>query len=240
MAQCPASKTPRNNKLVRRNTTEILQTTSPVDNPLINPIPAPLAIPPINAPRAHGMSVICLTLFGVLCLNLVVVFEWKVSPPIRHALGFLSAVGRVRVGLLLHWIRCSWPFIPVAVTVTSRKDATAKMEALQSRIESFNKSKRLKSSKSSKKSSKWPHPQIFQANPEALAEAGFYFNPSPEDKDNVTCFECGKQLSEWEEDDDPFDLHWKKCGDKCSWAAVRCGLREDMDRRGRYGQELSS
>ena len=108
MAQCPASKTPRTNKLVRRNTTEILQTTSPVDNPLINPIPAPLAIPPINAPRAHGMSVICLTLFGVLCLNLVVVFEWKVSPPIRHALGFLSAVGRVRVGLLLHWIRCSW------------------------------------------------------------------------------------------------------------------------------------
>jgi hypothetical protein len=112
------------------------------------------------------------------------------------------------------------------------------MEALQSRIESFNKSKRLKSSKSSKKSSKWPHPQTFKANPEALAEAGFYFNPSPEDKDNVTCFECGKQLSEWEEDDDPFDLHWTKCGDKCSWAAVRCGLREDMDRRGRYGREL--
>jgi hypothetical protein len=118
IAQCPASKTPRN-KLVRRNTTEILQTTSPVDNPLINPIPAPLAIPPINAPRAHGISVICLTLFGMLCVNLVIVFEWEASPPIHHALGFLSAVGRVKVGLL-HWIRWNWRSRPFIVTVSDR------------------------------------------------------------------------------------------------------------------------
>ncbi|KAK2459964.1 hypothetical protein APHAL10511_007970 [Amanita phalloides] len=109
------------------------------------------------------------------------------------------------------------------------------MEALQNRIDSFSKSKRVKrSSKSSKATIKWPHPLSFKANPEALAEAGFYFDPSAEDKDNVICFECGKQLSEWEEDDDPFDLHWVKCGDKCSWAAVRCGLRGDMDRYGRF------
>lgn len=104
------------------------------------------------------------------------------------------------------------------------------MEALQNRIASFHKSKRAKNSKSA---SKWPHPPTFKANPDALAEAGFYFNPSLEDRDNVDCFECGKQLSEWEEEDDPFDLHWTKCGDKCSWAAVRCGLRADMDRHGR-------
>ncbi len=44
IAQCPASNTP-------------------ADNPLMTPIPAPLAIPLINAPRAHGISLIFLTLF---------------------------------------------------------------------------------------------------------------------------------------------------------------------------------
>ena len=106
---------------------------------------------------------------------------------------------------------------------------------MQSRVDSFAKSKRVKgSSKSSKVTVRWPHPPTFKASPEALAEAGFFYNPSVDDKDSVTCFECGKQLSEWEETDDPFDLHWTKCGDRCSWAVVRCGLRGDMDRHGKY------
>ncbi|KAF8638443.1 hypothetical protein AX17_002200 [Amanita inopinata Kibby_2008] len=109
------------------------------------------------------------------------------------------------------------------------------MEALQNRIDSFSKSKRIKkSAKSSATILKWPHPRTFRANPEALAEAGFFYDPSAEDRDNVTCFECGKQLSEWEETDDPFDIHWEKCGDSCHWAVVRCGLRGDMDRHGRF------
>ncbi|KAF8343502.1 hypothetical protein F5887DRAFT_869755, partial [Amanita rubescens] len=96
--------------------------------------------------------------------------------------------------------------------------------------DSFNaKSKRVKGSKSSRSVPKWPHPPTFKANPEDLAEAGLYFNPIPEDTDNAACFECGKQLSEWEKYNDPFELHWTKCGDKCSWAAVPCGLRGDTD-----------
>jgi Inhibitor of Apoptosis domain len=109
------------------------------------------------------------------------------------------------------------------------------MEALQNRIDSFAKQKRVKnpSKTSSYVNVKWPHPSNFRASPEALAEAGFFFNPSFEDRDNVTCFACAKQLSEWEEGDDPFDIHWEKCGVKCCWASVRCGLRDDMDRQNR-------
>ncbi|RDB15377.1 Protein bir1 [Hypsizygus marmoreus] len=110
------------------------------------------------------------------------------------------------------------------------------MEALQARIESFAKAKRVKNpaKPSSTITLKWPHPAHFTATPESLAEAGFYFNPSLEDRDNVTCYMCDKQLSDWEAQDDPFDIHWEKRGVKCCWAAVRCGLRGDMDRHGAF------
>jgi hypothetical protein len=110
------------------------------------------------------------------------------------------------------------------------------MEGLQNRVDSFSKSKRVKNPNkpSSNITLKWPHSSSFAANPDTLAEAGFYYNPSPEDVDNVTCFMCDKQLSDWEADDDPFDIHYEKCAHKCSWAYIRCGLRQDMDRHGRY------
>lgn len=111
------------------------------------------------------------------------------------------------------------------------------MESLPVRIASFSKAKRVKNPEkpSSSVSIKWPHPPHpqFIATPETLAEAGFYYNPSFDDRDNVTCFMCEKQLSDWEAHDDPFDIHWKKCGDNCCWASVRCGLRGDMDRDGK-------
>jgi hypothetical protein len=111
------------------------------------------------------------------------------------------------------------------------------MEALQNRIDSFAKQKRVKnpSKPSSYVNAKWPHSSRFLATPETLAEAGFYYSPSFEDRDNVTCFICGKQLSEWEEGDDPFGIHWEKCGTKCCWASVRCGLKDDMDEHSRWG-----
>ncbi|KAJ7230663.1 inhibitor of apoptosis repeat-containing protein [Mycena pura] len=101
------------------------------------------------------------------------------------------------------------------------------MEVLQNRVASFSKHKRGKSLK-------WPHPKTWQATPDTLAEAGFYFDPSTDDPDNVTCFMCGKQVTEWAEDDDPFDIHWQKCAQMCAWASVRCGLRRDTDSRGRF------
>ncbi|KAG6841122.1 hypothetical protein C0991_001691 [Blastosporella zonata] len=91
------------------------------------------------------------------------------------------------------------------------------MEFLQSRIDSFTKPRRVKNpTKSSFISVKWNHPPHphFIATTETLAEAGFYFNPSFEDRDNVACFMCNKQLSDWEPEDDPFDIHWEKCGDR--------------------------
>lgn len=109
------------------------------------------------------------------------------------------------------------------------------MEYLQNRIASFTKQKRVKNpaKPSSYLSLKWPHPSDFAANPESLAEAGFYFNPSAEDRDSVNCYMCERPFSIWEPEDDPFDIHWNKSGTKCGWANVRCGLRGDMDRHGR-------
>ncbi|KAI9063562.1 hypothetical protein FKP32DRAFT_1627220 [Trametes sanguinea] len=98
------------------------------------------------------------------------------------------------------------------------------MEYFQSRLDSFSspsKPKRTKAS-SSKQASRWPHPPTWKATPNSLAEAGFYYTPGPHDPDNVTCFMCKKSLGSWEPEDDPFEIHYAKCGDVCAWAALRC------------------
>ncbi|KAJ3718636.1 hypothetical protein DFJ43DRAFT_1134271 [Lentinula guzmanii] len=100
------------------------------------------------------------------------------------------------------------------------------MNVFKARLESFTRPKRGKGGTKSQSNQKWPHPEYFLATPETLAEAGFYFDPSSEDKDNVTCYMCGKELSEWDERDDPFEIHYKKCGKKCAWA--------NMDADGRF------
>lgn len=102
------------------------------------------------------------------------------------------------------------------------------MESLEARIHSYTKSKRVKSSSTGKLVVlKWSHPSSFSANPHTLAEAGFFYNPSPEHRDSVTCFMCGKELSDWEADDDPFAIHLQKARGSCAWALVRCDLGED-------------
>ncbi|KAF7309496.1 hypothetical protein MIND_00320400 [Mycena indigotica] len=100
------------------------------------------------------------------------------------------------------------------------------MDVLQNRLDSFAKQRRNKL--------RWPHPKTWKATPETLSEAGFFFDPSNEDPDNVTCFMCGKQVTEWADDDDPFDIHWRKCGQVCAWASLRCGLSHDMDSQNRF------
>ncbi|KAI0646375.1 hypothetical protein C8Q79DRAFT_909095 [Trametes meyenii] len=101
------------------------------------------------------------------------------------------------------------------------------MEYLKARLETFQvpKQKRTKASSSKQataSSPKWPHPPTWKATPDSLAEAGFYFTPSSRDPDNVTCYMCGKHLCNWEPEDDPFEIHYEKCGDVCAWAIVRC------------------
>ena len=107
------------------------------------------------------------------------------------------------------------------------------MEVFESRLESFTKARRVKQTAKRTVSLKWPHPTHFVATPDTLTEAGFFFNPTWDARDSVECFFCGKCLDGWEEEDDPFTLHWDKCRDTCAWAVVRCGLRDDVDRKGK-------
>ncbi|KAH9896940.1 hypothetical protein C8Q73DRAFT_757492 [Cubamyces lactineus] len=105
------------------------------------------------------------------------------------------------------------------------------MEYFRARLDSFtpSKPKRAKASSSKQTSAayRWPHPPTWKATPNSLAEAGFYFTPGPEEPDNVTCFMCKKNLCNWEPEDDPFEVHYEKCGDKCAWAVVRCQKPQD-------------
>ena len=102
------------------------------------------------------------------------------------------------------------------------------MESLDARLKSFTKSRRVKSTKTGKLVTlKWPHPSNFYANPDTLAEAGFYFSPSSDHRDSVKCFMCEKELSDWEKDDDPFKIHLEKARGTCAWALVRCYLGQD-------------
>ncbi|KAL4062150.1 hypothetical protein J3A83DRAFT_2402763 [Scleroderma citrinum] len=116
---------------------------------------------------------------------------------------------------------------------------TPAMHSLQSRVDSFKKTKRVKRYPSKKTSTqaasvKWPHPASYKANANTLAEAGFFFSPSWDDRDCVACFLCGKELSDWDAEDDPFAIHYEKCAEVCGWAVVRCGLVEDMDDEGNF------
>jgi hypothetical protein len=110
----------------------------------------------------------------------------------------------------------------------------AEMEVYQARLESFHKQKRVKHSSTKRTASvRWPHADDIAATPDALAEAGFFWAPTWEDRDNVACFLCNKELSGWEPADDPLAVHFDKCASECAWAAVRCGLPLDQDRKGR-------
>ncbi|KAJ8585228.1 BIR-domain-containing protein [Rhizopogon salebrosus TDB-379] len=111
------------------------------------------------------------------------------------------------------------------------------MECFQARVDSFLKSKRIKKTSKSNSASttvKWPHPTSFNANPTSLAEAGFYWSPSWKDRDTVICFLCSKELSDWDHEDDPLEIHWERCGHSCAWAMVRCGLSQDTAEDGSY------
>lgn len=106
------------------------------------------------------------------------------------------------------------------------------MDSWQARFASFSKRKRVKQG-STTTTLKWPHPSTFLATPETLAEAGFYFTPTVGSPDAVQCFTCGKELSDWEADDDPFAEHVRR-GSSCCWAIARCGLRDDMNEDGNF------
>lgn len=75
----------------------------------------------------------------------------------------------------------------------------------------------------------WPHKRL---DPEILARAGFYFDPTPEYRDNTVCFLCRKNLGGWEEDDRPFEEHLR-LSPRCGWAIV-AGIEAGL---GDYAQD---
>lgn len=52
-----------------------------------------------------------------------------------------------------------------------------------------------------------------------LARAGLFFNPTPQNPDNASCFLCHKGLDGWEANDDPLIEHLKHAPE-CGWAVV--------------------
>ncbi|KAJ5578404.1 uncharacterized protein N7459_007368 [Penicillium hispanicum] len=62
----------------------------------------------------------------------------------------------------------------------------------------------------------WPHQR---PSPAELAHAGFYYKPYETNPDNTTCFECGRALDGWEEEDNPVTEHLKHSPD-CGWAII--------------------
>jgi hypothetical protein len=52
-----------------------------------------------------------------------------------------------------------------------------------------------------------------------LAKAGFFYNPTADNPDNVVCFLCHRGLDGWDEDDDPLVEHLKH-SPECGWAIV--------------------
>jgi Inhibitor of Apoptosis domain len=63
---------------------------------------------------------------------------------------------------------------------------------------------------------KWSHDT---PSPSDLAAAGFYFDPTPDNPDNVTCFHCQSSLDGWEPQDDAAVEHLLHSAD-CAWAKI--------------------
>jgi hypothetical protein len=146
-------------------------------------------------------------------------------------------------------IRCLWPtlhLIPLSVRHGDRRPTRSRptthcadsdyhhdpamafpMFSPIQRQESFKLTRKIAKSPTSKSltlSVKWPHPKSYKANPSTLADAGFYWNPNSTAKDNVTCFFCEENFSDWELHHDPHVIHYDRCGESCAWATAQCGI----------------
>ncbi|KIN08425.1 hypothetical protein OIDMADRAFT_187821 [Oidiodendron maius Zn] len=98
----------------------------------------------------------------------------------------------------------------------------------ESRLTSFQTAQQLSKRTSNANSNipktlKWPHQS---PSAQELAKAGFFYNPTHANPDNVVCFLCHKSLDGWEEDDDPVAEHLKHSAD-CGWAIVAAVERQD-------------
>ncbi|KAJ5247070.1 hypothetical protein N7468_002053 [Penicillium chermesinum] len=97
---------------------------------------------------------------------------------------------------------------------------SSEMDTFSARLASFDTvlkpERRRSSTTKSSQPIAWPHQK---PSPAELAHAGFYYKPYETNPDNTTCFECGRALDGWEEDDNPVTEHLKHSPD-CGWAII--------------------
>ncbi|KAK6440838.1 hypothetical protein LTR95_002939 [Oleoguttula sp. CCFEE 5521] len=99
-------------------------------------------------------------------------------------------------------------------------EVTTQYQSAVARVASFEQpqqlAKRRASSQGRKKAQviEWPHeyPTARQ-----LADAGFFYKPSPDAPDNVQCFTCAVKLDGWEATDNPLQEHLAHSS-SCAWA----------------------
>jgi hypothetical protein len=63
----------------------------------------------------------------------------------------------------------------------------------------------------------------------------YYYSPTTEDADQCGCFLCDSKLGGWEEEDDPFEEHWRR-GD-CAWATAVCSILVDERQGAKSGKK---
>ncbi|KAK2768263.1 hypothetical protein FQN54_000115 [Arachnomyces sp. PD_36] len=80
--------------------------------------------------------------------------------------------------------------------------------------------KRMTEARRSTFMSSWPHESKrgWVCKTEKLVEAGWYFCPTEESEDFVSCAYCKLSLDGWEPKDDPYDEHYRRSSD-CSFFA---------------------
>jgi hypothetical protein len=115
------------------------------------------------------------------------------------------------------------------------------MQFQEARLQSFSNGGSLKPKGRSRTKtvapSSWPlSPSKFpNLTPEDLSQAGYYYSPTTEDTDQCGCFLCDSKLGGWEEEDDPFEEHWRR-GD-CAWATAVCSILVDERQGAKSGKK---
>lgn len=113
-------------------------------------------------------------------------------------------------------IALSFPYTP---TLISPHPFVMEFATLEARLKTFEPpTKRSKAG--------WPHKS---PSAEAVALAGFYYQPQKTGDDNVVCYLCDRYLDGWEEDDDPIEEHLQH-SPECGYAIMaRIAQGEQQD-----------
>lgn len=104
---------------------------------------------------------------------------------------------------LKHGPDCAWALL---MSIESEQDIDA------SNMEDPTSEQLMEARRTTFKTSGWPHEKKkgWSCKVEKLVEAGWYFAPTPEYEDWVSCAYCKLSLDGWEPKDNPFDEHYRR------------------------------